>query len=113
MDASSKFLLGSLFVLVTLVALLIVADESRLRLHGKSSSSFQQLVGGLGIGPATDWSRCAHTFDPRVSYECYYDAGPQPGGANLCPYRTIAVLYSIHDPPTIKLTELDEHAGLP
>lgn len=51
------------------------------------AAGFQQLVGGLGGGPATDLSRCESAFDPRLDAPCSLDAGPVPGGRFFCPYH--------------------------
>ena len=42
--------------------------------------SFQELVGGLGFGPALDLSRCEFSFDPRLCPGCPADLGPVPAG---------------------------------
>lgn len=51
------------------------------------AARFQQVVGGLGGGPALDLSRCAAAFDPRLGPRCSPDGGPVPGGRFLCPYH--------------------------
>jgi hypothetical protein len=54
---------------------------------------FQQLVGGLGLGPAVDLGRCPFSFDPRVSHRCPQDLGPIPGGGCFCPRHACSILY--------------------
>lgn len=44
------------------------------------SQEFQELVGGLGFGPATELSEDASTFDPRVCPTSPGDLGPLPAG---------------------------------
>ena len=112
-DRSTTILLGAIGVMGVLVSLLLVADEQRLRTRRQSASSFQKLVGGLGLGPATDWSRCAHSFDQRVSSECYYNAGPVPGGADFCPYHASSVLFMARHPRRPTTTASEEHANHP
>jgi len=102
---SIRFLLGSLVIMSILLSSLLVADERRMQTHRQATISFQQLVGGLGFGPATDWSRCAHNFDPRISTECYYNTGPLPGGADLCPYRSSSALFTAWHPRSLTTTE--------
>ena len=46
---------------------------------------FQQLVGGLGGGPALDLDRCASGFDPRLCPARLGDGGPVPGAALFFP----------------------------
>jgi len=48
-------------------------------------ADFQRLVGGLGLGPAIDFSRCAHEFDPRVQPACSWRYEPLPCGNVACP----------------------------
>ena len=45
-----------------------------------ASRDFQRLVGGLGLGPSLDLSRCAPAFDPRVGATCPERVGPIPAG---------------------------------
>ncbi|MDA1052291.1 MAG: hypothetical protein O3C40_17675 [Planctomycetota bacterium] len=108
---STRILLGSLAIMSIFVSVLLVADQRRMQAHRHAAGSFQRLVGGLGFGSATDWSRCAHSFDPRVSCECFYDAGPLPGGANFCPYQTSSVLFTARQASLLTATESEEHAA--
>ena len=52
---------------------------------------FQRLVGGLGLGPAVDLSRCDFSFDPRLCHGCPEDLGPIPGGAYFCPHHACSI----------------------
>jgi len=56
------------------------------------AAEFQRLVGGLGLGPATDLSACAAAFDPRLCPHCAFDNGPLPGGRAFCPHHSLAVV---------------------
>ena len=64
-------------------------DEPR---RESRARSFQQLVGGLGFGPALDLSDCAFAFDPRLGRECSHQHGPIPGGVYFCPQHACSVL---------------------
>jgi hypothetical protein len=57
-----------------------VADEGR-------AGEFHGLVGGLGLGPALEPSRCEQAFDLRLRAGCSCDAGPVPGGVFFCPHH--------------------------
>ncbi len=89
---SVKFFLIALLAMGLLIALLVVDDRHRMRNHRAAATEFQQLVGGLGLGPDTNWGQCPHNFDPRISAACSYDAGALPGGAAFCPHRSISLL---------------------
>jgi len=54
-------------------------------------AAFQRLVGGLGLGPAVDLSRCAAAFDPRVFAACSWQHEPVPGGSIFCSSHAGAV----------------------
>ena len=45
---------------------------------GADGAAFQGLVGGLGLGPAVDLSRCASDFDPRIDPGCSLRHDPLP-----------------------------------
>jgi hypothetical protein len=53
----------------------------------------QRLIGGLGVGPAVDLSRCPFSFDPRLCPDCPLNHGPVPGGACFCPQHACSILY--------------------
>ncbi len=99
--------LASVSILSLLVAALIAADDVRLMKRQPNTDQFQQLVGGLGFGPATDWSHCAHTFDPRFVDECDYDVGPVAGHKCFCPYHTGTVFSH----PPIQHVEAEARVG--
>ena len=58
----------------------------------RRSGEFQRLVGGLGLGPALDLSRCAPAFDPRVGATCPERVGAVPAGDAFSPDHASAVL---------------------
>jgi hypothetical protein len=72
------------------VAVLVVGPPSRARREARSRE-FQQLVGGLGFGPATDLAPCPFALDPRLCPDCARDLGPIPGGRYFCPHHAGAV----------------------
>jgi hypothetical protein len=69
------------------------------------SEEFQRLVGGLGLGPALDLSRCPFCFDPRVSFCCKQECGPVPGGIDFCPHHACSIFYY---PPLTRRNPKDE-----
>ena len=46
---------------------------------------FQRAIGGLGLGPAADTTRCRPMFDPRIDRACSWRFEPIPGADNFCP----------------------------
>lgn len=60
--------------------------------EASASREFQRLVGGLGLGPALDLSRCAPAFDPRVGAVCQERVGPIPAGDAFSPDHAGALL---------------------
>ena len=56
-------------------------------------AELQRLVGGLGLGPAVDGSRCAAVFDPRVSLSCSLRHDPVPGASVFCPCHAAGSLF--------------------
>lgn len=57
----------------------------------RRSDEFQRIVGGLGLGPALDLSRCAPAFDPRVGTTCPERVGAVPAGDAFSPDHASAV----------------------
>lgn len=49
------------------------------------AAPFQRLVGGLGLGPAVDLSRCAAEYDARLACSCSLRHEPSPGACVFCP----------------------------
>jgi hypothetical protein len=80
-------------LLLAVVAGLAVAAGAALALAAAPAGSaeqareFHRLVGGLGLGPATELGRCEQAFDPRLSPGCSCDVGPVPGGVYFCPHH--------------------------
>lgn len=109
----ATLLLAAVIAMGSLVAVFLVADARRMRSHRAAATEFQQLVGGLGLGPGTTWETCAHNFDSRISAECVYDSGPFPGGAAFCPYRTTSILTPAAGPDPTFTIEPNEHAAFP
>jgi hypothetical protein len=66
-------------VALALAAAAILATSSR------AEDGFQDLVHGLGLGAATDLSRCAAAFDPRDGDACALRHDPLPCGSLFCP----------------------------
>ena len=79
------FLLVSVVVLPTFAAALLLGAGSRPPAPRPDHEAFQRLVGGLGQGPAIDFSRCVSEFDPRVAATCSWRHDPVPCGALFCP----------------------------
>lgn len=50
-----------------------------------ADDGFQRLVGGLGLGPRIDLSRCAAEFDPRIEPLCSHRFDPLPCASLFCP----------------------------
>lgn len=73
-----------LLVVVSALALGAVAvttlGSRRSERSATASREFQRLVGGLGLGPVLDLSRCTPAFDPRVGATCPERVGPIPAG---------------------------------
>jgi hypothetical protein len=82
---------GPLVILMLVLALtvsalvLVLVEGERTPVAAAHSREFQQLVGGLGFGPATTLSECAAAFDPRLCPRCRGDLAPLPGGGVFCP----------------------------
>ena len=75
---------------------IVVAESRRDPVSAGRSREFQQLVGGLGFGPAIDLSRCTLAFDPRLGPMCESQLGPIPGAGFVCPEHACSVFdYSL------------------
>jgi hypothetical protein len=83
----------SFLILVTAAATVLDVDANWDRDDQQASREFQELVGGLGFGPAVDLSTCSYSFDPRVCSNCPHDLGPIPGGVYFCPQHACSILY--------------------
>lgn len=82
------------FVLALTAAALVVVlvKGERTPAEAERARAFQQLVGGLGFGPATTLSSCEAAFDPRLCPRCRGDLGPLPGGGLFCPEHACSLL---------------------
>src|SRR5271166_3876477 len=90
---SSCLLTLLLIVLPGAAAVLVTADSVSSPANPAHAEELQQLVGGLGCGPAVDLSRCAFSFDPRLCADCPLNHAPVPGGARFCPQHACSILY--------------------
>ena len=88
-----RLLFAFLCALAVAAGAVLVVDAAAGRDRADRAGEFQALVGGLGFGPATDLSRCAFSFDPRICSGCPRDLGPVPGGSYFCPYHGCSILY--------------------
>jgi len=79
--------------LVAAAAAVLVANSLSRDGRARRAEEFQRLVGGLGLGPATDLTRCAFRFDPRLCPGCPEDAGPVAGGSWFCPCQGCSIFY--------------------
>jgi hypothetical protein len=92
MHPKAPALLLSLVAALTAAAGLVLGLDGWPRARQEARSrEFQQLVGGLGFGPAADLSRCPFSFDPRLCPHCPQDHGPIPGGVYFCPHHACSV----------------------
>lgn len=90
LHSTTRAVVAALIAALTCAAILLVlCDRPRSR-----AVEFQQLVGGLGMGPAVDLARCAFSFDPRLCPDCPWNHEPIPGGACFCPHHACNVLSS-------------------
>ncbi len=81
---------GPLLLLAAAVALpglacAVLATAKPPARQAADAEAFQRLVGGLGLGPAVDLSRCALEFDPRAGRACALGGEPVPCGSLFCP----------------------------
>lgn len=91
-DWGPAALLILVLVLVLAVALCWTIDAGYQEQRCQTDFEFQQLVGGIGMGPAIDLSACAFAFDARLACTCRSMQEPLPGGQEFCPHHTAAVL---------------------
>jgi hypothetical protein len=85
MESRENRLLLSLLILVAMVTAILVAEGWTAQRRQDRSRDFQELVGGMGFGPAVNLSDCAFGFDPRLDGACGEDSGPVPGVECFCP----------------------------
>jgi hypothetical protein len=84
-------LTAGMMAALALAAVLALAALSEHDPSGRGAE-FQRLVGGLGMGPATDLSGCEQAFDPRLCTHCAWEDGPIPGGRAFCPDHALSVV---------------------
>jgi len=86
-------------LVVGVASLLLALDPWLARRAGPADTQFQQLVGGLGMGPAVTLATDESRFDPRVSATSTLDLAPVPGGGwlggekacSILPFRSVFV----------------------
>jgi hypothetical protein len=90
----NRFLLALVIAFLAGTAgVLIATDSLPSTQRDRRSEEFQRLVGGMGLGPAVDLSRCGFSFDPRLCPECPLNHEPVPGGVYFCPQHACSILY--------------------
>ena len=90
-DGATKLILAVLALVAGAVVVASIGDGRSDR-AAATGREFQRLVGGLGLGPALDLSRCMPAFDPRVGAVCPERVGPIPSGDAFSPDHAGAVL---------------------
>ncbi|HZU34992.1 MAG TPA: hypothetical protein VFA18_03745 [Gemmataceae bacterium] len=83
--------LGILLLLVLGAGYSLLAGNDVADGQAAHGQEFQEIVGGLGFGPATDLSQDANNFDPRLSPRCTGDLGPLPAGGPFCPGHACSI----------------------
>jgi hypothetical protein len=83
MRAPALLLAAALALALAAGILLLAAGASSARVA--ESETFQRLVGGIGLGPTTDLSRCGAEFDPRTGSACSLRHEPVACGSRFCP----------------------------
>lgn len=79
-----QVLLLALVVVLPAAACAVLACASLAPERAADDEAFQRLVGGLGLGPAVDLSRCAGAFDARMGASCTHRHEPVPCGSLFC-----------------------------
>jgi hypothetical protein len=94
MSSRRRTLVAGLIAALTGAAALLVATDSASAVRRRRpAEEFQVLVGGLGMGPAVDLSRCGFSFDPRLCPDCPLNHDPVPGSICYCPQHACSILY--------------------
>src|SRR5712692_5945212 len=91
------FLLIALGCLTAAAGAVLLREAAQPDEPRSGQRAFQELVGGLGFGPALDLSQCEFSFDPRLCPACSRELGPIPGGGYFCPHHACSVFY--YPPP--------------
>ena len=87
-----RLILASLIGLFVAASAIVLAESRRNPATASRSREFQQMLGGLGLGPAIDLSRCTLAFDPRLGAVCDSQWGPISGGGFVCPHHASSVV---------------------
>jgi hypothetical protein len=93
MSTNGPAALAIIALALTIAAVAILLEGQQTPTREARACEFQGLVGGLGLGPAVDLSRCAFSFDPRLCRHCPADVGPIPGGGCFCAEHGCSILY--------------------
>jgi hypothetical protein len=91
MSKADTVLLGVILAVTLTAGSLIALEGGQNSAALSRAHEFQQLVGGLGFGPAPDVGRCEFGCDPRLCPYCSFDTGPIPGGVFFCPHHACSV----------------------
>jgi hypothetical protein len=83
-------------VLVALAITALIADARLASSRRDASVEFQQLLGGLGFGPALDLVRDSSRFDPRLGYDGPEINGPIPRAVEVGSSDPVSI--SSHSP---------------
>ena len=84
MKSATEALLVTVIVLA-LGAGAVLAFGGAAQAPEPTPKSFQELVGGLGTGPAVHPARCGLAFDRPVAGSCSWRHGAVAGGDRYCP----------------------------
>ncbi len=88
-DAPRTVLLTTLVLVVASVGAFIV---SGLRSARRLTDPAHHELGLPGLGRATDLSRCAAAFDPRLAAQCALRHGDLPGTDVICPDHALGAV---------------------
>lgn len=93
-----KTVFALLLLLVGTTVGLVMWDSWSAVRRSAEKREFQQLVGGLGMGPALDLSICTIAFDPRLATACDAEWSPIPVGTWSCPAHTCSLSVERYGP---------------
>jgi len=85
----TALLITVMLLVLTAGSIVLVGDRNEATMA--EAEEFQQLVGGLGFGPALEIDRAPEAFDPRLAARCADNLGPLPGTSVLCPYQACSI----------------------
>src|SRR5262245_11811005 len=92
MSSAARLLFAGVVGLALAAGVVLVLSRRPSASEAARARALQELVGGLGFGPALDLSRCAFSVDPRLCPACSQEVGLVPGGKALCPHHAAAVI---------------------